>query len=346
MIVTADLHLKEETADVVFREVFRGLEVAAANDMDQTLAILGDVFDVRNVVPVWLLNKFLDTLSRWVSMGFHVIMIPGNHDQYDAGGRNVLEVYEWGEPLAGQGRVSVYSHPTIDKWGLWVPYVDDKEHLEATLDEWVPNLESSPGVVFGHWGVVGAQRDPHHLDTDGIWLGDSRWPVMMILGHYHKHHGAMPGEGGVWDVQVKQAFSYAYLGSPYQTRASEAGQVKGYGVWDGRELRFEAMDWGPKYQKVALVAGQILDLASFETRDDVRVTAGPGVDPEAIGVQLKEAGFTRFTVTPEVEENQARLDVKADADLLDYAREYVRQYAGDLPQDELLDVFRQLWADQ
>lgn len=318
MIVTADLHIKESTADLVLGKILPELIEIARGSFGKVV-ILGDVFDVRHVVPVWLLTGFRDFLQQAVQSAVTVRMIPGNHDQYDDQGRNVLEVFG---DISG---VAVFTKPHLDTKGiLWMPYAP----TAAIKQELSNPVAERARYVFGHFAALGAERDPHHLDTEGV--DSAQYPQQFVLGHYHKpqHIGNL-----------------TYVGSPYQTRSSEAGQVKGYlEIRAGDQLVFQEKGWGPKYHTLQLGARDELDVQGMSQGDDVRITAAKGADIDKMTRQL-EAAKVRFVITPEVEDIEARLDVDPHADLLEYAEAYIG--LGDTPEGvspgELKDAFRRLW---
>lgn len=327
MIVTADLHLREESADVVLREVLPGVFQTCMERGDLNVAILGDLLHFRYKVDARIQNAVADELKRWVMAGIRVRILPGNHDQYEVGGRNALELF-----AEIQG-VSVYSVPTWDAEGLWIPYRKDPAAIVAALA--TPGHESPVAKLFLHHGIKGSWMNDNMQDSEGLELSElqpQRWQV-ILCGHYHKHQKV---GGNLW-----------YIGSPWQTGPNEAGQEKGLVQLSGQALAFMPRHWGPKFHRFNVKAGETLDLSKVNPRDEVRVkTVGVGAEAAAavLGKQLVEAGLTHHVVTPEVAPTQARLTVPPGATLAHYAQAYVAQSETELDKERLMALYRELTA--
>lgn len=319
MLILSDLHLREETADTVCDQILPDVRKIAPEDGTQTIAILGDVFHVRYHVSVRLLLRLRDELNRGGEAGLSYIIIPGNHDQIDVHGRNVLE------HLDDLPHVSVYTEPTWDEYGLWFPYRKPElvpELLNCALDLGdVADLN----VLFIHHGVKGAWMNDNVQNVDGLELEPYSFGT-IVCGHYHRHQKV--GKN-VW-----------YVGSPYQTRADEAGQPKGYCMWDGNQLTFHEMNWGRKYHKLEAVAGT-LDLQGVQPGDEVRVTVKTEVEAEALGKTLSGLEVTHV-ITVAAKSQEARLAVEDGASLETFAEAYVEASPTELDKKKLLSTFRQI----
>ena len=332
MIITADLHLREESADVVLREVLPGIFQTCMDTNERDVAILGDLLHFRYKIDARIQNAVKDELKRWTLAGIRVRIIPGNHDQYEVSGRNALELFA---EIPG---VSVYSVPTWDADGLWIPYRKDPAAIRAALATPRPPTAPMGGdsyILFMHHGIKGAWMNDNVQDGDGLELAElqpNRWKV-ILCGHYHKHQ--------------KMGANLWYIGSPWQTGSNESGQAKGLVQLSGNGIAFVSRQWGPRFHRFELQAGQSLDLRGVSTRDEVRVkTVGAGAEAAAavLGKQLVEAGLTHHVVTPEVAPTQARLTVPASATLEHYAQAYVTQAETDLDKARLMAVYRELSA--
>ena len=145
MILLADLHLKEETADLVAAVLDATLE-AAQRHGDSDVAILGDLLTLRHVVPVKLMNLIGDALSTGASQGIHWYLLAGNHDQVDYRGRNALECF------GGAPYVDVYTDPAWNRHGLWVPHRYDAGAILESIR--IPRAAGKePGVLFAHQAI-------------------------------------------------------------------------------------------------------------------------------------------------------------------------------------------------
>jgi len=311
MLLTADLHLREESADVIFGEVLPGILDIALQRGETLIVIDGDLLHVRYQVAVLLYNRLAEALKGWAESGIEIILLPGNHDQVDLAGHNALEVLD---EIEG---VTVVTEPCWLKGFAWVPYRKDPTELVRILLDLLAREDSQAySNVFMHAGVTGALQNDSIYDSDGVPLGALVPWNTVVCGHYHK-----PQTIG----------NVRYLGSPWQTRADEAGQEKG--VWiapdDPEAFCLEAMEflpqrWGPCYHNIVLGQDAQLDVSGIDKRDIVRVKTAEGVDPATVGKVLAQAGIERHTVTPTVEAPQERLDVVQGSPLEDYVQSYLK----------------------
>ena len=312
MIIFADLHLREETEDTVFNAVLPGLIDGAGSRGDKVIACLGDLFHFRYKIAARLQNKLYDWFTQHEDYQFKIL--PGNHDQYDINGRNALEVFN------SLDNVQVFTQATVDKDGLWIPYRKDNTDVEELIAK---NLKKTK-TAFMHHGIQGAAMNDCIQDTDGLPPAMFQQFKTVLLGHYHKR---------------QTIGNCHYIGSPYQIKSDEAGQAKGFAIWDGKKLEYVDRDWGIKYHRVTVNSLNELNLDQFGKDDEIRIKAGPGVDPAKLGKKLAKAGFQHHTVTPEVEPLQVRLNVAPDSNITNYAQAYVQQTETPLDKDRLLEIF-------
>jgi len=330
MIVFSDVHLREETADVVLGEVLPGLRQACLQHGRDPggyceAVCLGDFFHIRYKIDARIQNLVADEFRAWSEAGIHTRILPGNHDQYDVNGRNALELFN------EIHHVDVYTQPTVDGDGVWIPYRRNPEDILRALQTLPRNVNlQGKLVLWMHHGVRGAWANDNIQNRDGLEPEKFEGFHIVLCGHYHKRQTV----GRVH-----------YVGSPYQTRADESGQAKGYCSFDGETLRYFDAIWGPRFHRLEVRAGETLDLSGVAPRDEVRVrTVGPGAErlAEELGKQLAGSGIERHTVTPEVEPPEARLDVQANATMDDYVRAYVAQFGGELDPNRLVATFKEL----
>lgn len=323
-LVFSDVHLDEDSAQVVLENVFPGIREAAKEHGIKDIIMLGDLWHVRYKVDIRIQNALKDELLKWDKAGLYLRILPGNHDQVDVNGRNALEVFNQ------MRRVDVYSSPIWDADGLWIPYrkrIEDVIDLIENLGANSMNIEGKK-TLFAHAPVQGALMNDHMKSGDGLPITALKQFDRVLLGHFHKRQQWRYGKTKVW-----------YVGSVREVSANEAGEAKGFALWDGDKLEYVTKQWGPRHHKVYLQKGEAIDWSGFHPGDDVRVTTGPGVDVEDVGKILSRAGV-RHTVTPEVKVAEQRLQVESDASLLQYAKAYVKELAPeDLSQARLMQTF-------
>jgi hypothetical protein len=306
VILFSDLHLTEDSADTVFNEVLPGIEQAALAD-DRDIGFLGDWWHIRYKVSVALLNRTHEWLLGLLDKQIHLRLLPGNHDQINVAGENALDVF------GGLPHVKVYSIPQWDGDGLWIPYRQDPKDIEKAL----ATPGGSKGVLFMHHGVRGAMQNDQVQNTEGLPVGAFSQFGCIWCGHYH--------------MRQNVGKTLCYVGSPYQTRANEAGQNKGYTILHGNTFQHVTTRWGKRYHMLELDnyrSGKLplpdgIDLA----RDEIRIKTKAGVNPEAVGKALVKLGSINHVVTPEVEAGDQRLPVAAGAGLQDFVKAYVAKHA-------------------
>lgn len=327
-IVFSDLHLREPSEKVCF-DVLEAIAKLAVED-DKRVVFCGDWWHLRYQVSVRLLNRVTAVLAHWEQLGIHVDLLPGNHDQVNVLGANALEVFEVFD------NVTVWSEAglrTDEGWGF-VPYrkdpVEQLELLKAVIGE-------NPDVVFGHFGLRGAQMNSGRKDQEGLAV-DPSWP-MLVLGHYHKAQGDQ---------------NWRYVGSPYQTDFGEAGNWSGCTRFDGKEFTWVPLEVGaPKHYVVPWDVAQSeqppscpdgVDLAVDRVRLDIKAP------PEAIvkgsfRQLIKEQGLSeaQVNVIPVAPEREVKLSLGRGESLLDAVGRFAMERLGSSSADDPMEMLRS-WA--
>jgi len=261
VIYFSDLHMSPESEDTCFAVLDAVL--AMQRETGHAVGFLGDFWHTRYQLPVYLLNRVREKLREFRNL----YVLPGNHDQYDVNGRHALEVFD---NLEG---VDVLSHPAWDvATGCWLPYRKNADELV----QWIkghPRPDGYPDVAHLHHGIVGASMNNGMVagEREGLHVRDLPF-ARVYCGHWHRHQ------------EVAQC---VFVGSQWQTRGDEAGQVKGVVVagspadvlrmWKPGHLtdvmwRFQPLHLGPAHHK--LVAFTQAELAQVKPGDRVRVPAG------------------------------------------------------------------------
>jgi DNA repair exonuclease SbcCD nuclease subunit len=290
------------------------------------IACLGDFFHLRYQIPIVLLNLVKRWRDHVVADGLELLIQPGNHDQADELGANALEVF------AGEG-VRVFTDPTIRHGCAWIPYRKDLAEVKAWLD-----FARAQGVkvVFGHLPVLGAFQNNMIKDANGCPLSWFKGFALVVLGHYHKR---------------QQWGAVHYVGSPWQTRADEAGQAKGFAVVDLEKpsLEYVTTQWGRAHHRVDLSDKPLdnflarMKWAGIQHGDRVRVTVQSEADVEKAKQGLAQAGFLDAVVEPkQVTASGPRLGLGKGATLGEYARAYAAERKGQLDEAVLVQTFEEI----
>lgn len=315
ILLFSDLHLRSESRDVCV-QVLNGVRDTARNLGITQVGFTGDFFHVRYSIPVDIVNVTHEWAKSLKEADLDLIFLPGNHDQVNLEGRHALEVFE-------ADHIKVYTEPTEDEFGAWLPYRKDPEVVQQALDSF-----SSP-VLFAHVPIRGAMMNNLLPDENGLPLEMFEKFDKVLTGHYHKRqvHG---------NVQ--------YLGSPWQTRGDEWGQEKGFTVYDSdtKEVEFVEKHYGPKFHrlKASELSAYSADISPF---DKVRILSDNQEELKKAGHDLANRGLTAFSLefTGEVIQEQ-RIKADKQTTLSEYARLYVGDSDTDLDQDRLLREFEGL----
>lgn len=232
-ILYSDVHLKRESLGIV-KHVFDFIgEQAIKLGVVKSGGFVvnnGDLFDQRGVIPTSCLDLLVETRQKWLEAGITHIDNIGNHDQEDRDGDvHPLKIFEsfldW----------HVCSKPTYIEelgWAI-IPYTHG---LEAALKE-VKAVK--PKVLFVHAGIKSAFRNDKSRDTDGISIELFESFPRVFSGHYHFRH----------EVENVQ-----YIGSPYQQSFAEAGQDKGFLLFNDKtgKITFHEIPDTPKHYDISL----------------------------------------------------------------------------------------------
>lgn len=323
--VFSDLHVRADNTETTLG-VVRAMREEALALGASAVGFLGDFFHVRGLMPVTLQNAVVDELDAWARAGLRLIVLTGNHDQVDVQGRNALEVFR------AHPAVTLHERPTVDEWGLWIPYMHDLDDVRRVLAEhamWAVSPGAWTGVVYWHGPMLGASMNDRVLADRGLNLDDFAGYRLAALGHFHK----------------RQTFGHVhYVGSPWETRADEGGQSKGYAIVDVDHATLTYVDraWGPKHVAVTAdtAAGALEQLAGVGAEARVRVSV-PEEQIEAVSKAL--AGrVADFVVTPAaVAVTSARALPNARLTLRQHAERLVAERAGDLDPAALLRAYEE-----
>ena len=311
ILLFSDLHLKPET-EAICMPILDNIIQEAVDRKIPTIGFLGDFWHMRYQVPVHLLNAVQEWLTRIGGAGLAVRFLPGNHDQINVVGENALQVFN------APPNVKVYTEPTVDEFGAWLPYRKDHDVVKAALKGF---RKHKARTLFAHLPVRGAMQNNLVADEDGLMVSSFKGFRRVILGHYHKRQEWMNG-------------SMCYLGSPWQTRSDEWGQPKGFAVFDAEQNTLEFVDkkWGPRHHRFPEMAS-VEALAAHMTRhlvnegDHVRVELPTKEDCKRVVEWLSKQGIKCVATPKEAALPQPRFAFKEGTSLTEYAHQYVQDKA-------------------
>lgn len=223
MLLFSDLHCSIKTLDLCL-SILRNIHTRAKK-LDTTVGFLGDFFDTvyrRGTIPVEMLNTLLYYFSNEWSV--KMIMIPGNHDYIDASEtEHALDAFEYASTY-----IKVINKPMVLDNILWVPWKRNNDEIKSVFQSM-----TDYDVIFGHFDVIGAM---HSNIVSDRGLKKEDFPTLTITGHYHR-----PQMYG----------NVVYIGSPYQTSMSEAGQKKRLiHLKNRKDIVSIPVSYGPKRFKI------------------------------------------------------------------------------------------------
>ena len=270
-ILFSDLHCSPSSISTCL-EVLSTVHYEAVK-RNAGIIFLGDFWHHRGTVRIDTLNAVLRAMSSWK---VPLMMIPGNHDQVTLGGLEhgltpLGNAYYVGDNTAEGVTTTMYpgplifTHPTKFRDALFVPYIRDSRIFQHVLES---SASNSSLAQFVHVDVTGAYMNDLIVSQGGVPLSLFPKDSPIYSGHFHKPHTvtapkAAPG------VAVK------YVGSPYQTSLSEAGQEKklllvdascGWGLAETIPISV-----GKRYHRI-FSASRLLDLDGVAAKDRVVVS--------------------------------------------------------------------------
>ena len=317
MILFSDLHLKPESEDVCF-EVLAKVRELAEKSKDKRVGFLGDFWHMRYQVPVHLLNRLHEEFVRFQEAEITLLILPGNHDQIDVLGANALEVFE------AFDHVNVFTEPAVVDGILWMPYRRDPLEVQHALD-WARKQKIKN--VFAHLPIQGALQNNNHADTDGLPVGMFKGFRSVMLGHYHKQQTIANGMA-------------CYVGSPYQTRADEWGQEKGFVEWHpNKKFTRHNFVFGKRYHRIDGLP--MAPLEGIGPEDHVKIV----VQTEAEAKELRKDNLGAKELVIEVKESETtapRFGFAKGTTLTEYASAFVEEHKGAADPKDLLRIFEEV----
>jgi DNA repair exonuclease SbcCD nuclease subunit len=204
LIHTSDTHLGSDWRPDIVADAFRAVVDGVTELKGDALLVVGDVFDHARI-PDEILEFFLDQVRR---LAVPVVVLPGNHDLYDANSLYFREPFQ-NKPnnfhlltSAEGGKISL-PELTLDLWGRAMP---------SHTPEFKPLL-NMPAAENGNW-LVALAHAHFHFDYDTDRRSAPIYPQevaeapcdYLALGHWDRH--VEVSQGG-----VKAIYSGAPLGA-------------------------------------------------------------------------------------------------------------------------------------
>ena len=152
LIHTSDLHLGDNIGHPLAEGALRAVVDAVPRLGGDLLLLVGDIFD-NDRVSDGVVEAFLEEMGRLTSAS---VLLPGNHDLYDAGSVYQREVFR--------------NKPS-------------NLHIITRTDG---EAVSFPELTLNVWGRAMPGHTPEFRPLEGMPSnGDARWLVALAHGHFH-----------------------------------------------------------------------------------------------------------------------------------------------------------------
>lgn len=257
-ILFSDFHIHNHAND--WRKVDDALEVldwihkeAVDRKIDKVF-FLGDFFHVRGYMYPSIVARAYKALAKFRDSDIEMFLLVGNHDMPYKNTTKHNCITAFGDLAHIIEQPMVYEGANYDFYLL--PYVESTSKLNWAIDKLsqiakggevrngntisrkaTTNSEKQ-NVLLAHLDIKGAKFHTHVKSTHGTNSTKlSKAFDLVLTGHYHTHQQV---KDNVW-----------YIGSPYQINFGEAGEQKGFIVFDDGELEFVENTFSPKYMYVS-----------------------------------------------------------------------------------------------
>jgi DNA repair exonuclease SbcCD nuclease subunit len=195
---------------------------------------LGDVFHLKDRIPVRVWNEFMKVLGKWDSEGLHSFWLMGNHDVDKDIAIKSFSISNRAHPI-----YSPAVHTLNNFRCLFLPYNINPEVITQYEDiEIVFMHDYFRGVSYFREGITA---------REGFPLSRLKNIPRTFSGHAHMFQEIVRGR--VW-----------HIGSPYQTSFNEVGQKKYFAHLTPAFLEFHEFKF-PEFVQVDMgKSGELVDV--------------------------------------------------------------------------------------
>ena len=209
ILITTDFHINYKESSGIFVKIALDyidyIEHYCLDNGIENIFFLGDVFEksikIRHDSFVPLFFK-LQSINR---KGLKVYFILGNHDIYSVDNDSIVETFE---PIVTR---------VIKDCEIFTIGGREFTFLSYTKDE--KKIPEKGDVLMTHLAIADFEFDNDYHATETVALKPELFAGFnqVFSGHFHKPQH----KGNIW-----------FVGSPYQLNLGEAGQKKGFGIYD------------------------------------------------------------------------------------------------------------------
>jgi DNA repair exonuclease SbcCD nuclease subunit len=279
--------------------------------------LAGDLFNIRGKINILVYNAMYDQIKLFGEAGITVILVAGNHDDYDNSDipETALHAFkDLNNVIVFQSNGS-YDIEGTDITLDCVPFTKNKESILNYINSCENDGRSH--ILVTHLGVSGASvGQSSYPMQDAFNVGELRPDFFkyIILGHYHKHQ---------FIAKLPHVF---YCGSPIQHSFNDEGADNGFVVLDTSK-RYDV-------QFVPIPNPRFFTVNGTVTQEELQSHADQG---NYLRVQLKENEVQAFnSIIPqgllykmELQKEyvqETRVDVKIGMSFEDIVTTYAEEF--------------------
>lgn len=318
VIITSDWHIEDGIYKDICLDFVTYLQDFANTNEIRDIIIAGDIFEksskIKNSAFIPLFFKFKELKEE----GFNLYFLLGNHDIFNMENDSLVETFApFGKVIKTPEEIEIFNRKFY-----FVPYTKDETEIPDFGD-----------VLITHLGIVGFELDNRYHVNEKIGLPVSKFKdwKWVFSGHFHR-------------PQKKE--NIIYMGSPYQMNFGEAGQKKGFCIFDTEADEYSRVwyDAAPTYIKIK--ARDFLKNPVDVSNSFLKVCIDEKLDNY---LQLKHILFEKgaIEVHPDFEESKEDIQVGIEEridlnlDVLDMVKDYIinKIKIDKIDNDKLLDIF-------
>lgn len=275
-----------------------------------TCLMAGDLFHSRGSVETVVFNSVYKVFERFKQDNIEVIMIAGNHDQFDSSPVPENSLYTFNQickVVSVPETIDLIDKDTGEIIKLCaLPYSKDKLMLKKYLDKFVEDTKDDTGsdrILMAHLGLSGSLIGSANYVISDEWnINDlnERYFKYTVLGHYHKPQFVTDG--------------CFYTGSLLQNNFNDEGDKHGFMVLD-TDFRWDIQQVALDYPEFITITKDNVETFSAEqlAKNYIRVASNATDADEVMGALdsvISEAAYAY----EEDAFNQIRVEVEKDYD--------------------------------
>lgn len=302
-----------------------------------TCLMAGDLFHSRGSVETVVFNSVYKVFERFKQDNIEVIMIAGNHDQFDSSPVPENSLYTFNQickVVSVPETIDLIDKDTGEIIKLCaLPYSKDKLMLKKYLDKFVEDTKGDTGsdkILMAHLGLSGSLIGSANYVISDEWnINDlnERYFKYTVLGHYHKPQFVTEG--------------CFYTGSLLQNNFNDEGDKHGFMVLD-TDFRWDVQQVALDYPEFITITKDNVENFSAEqlAKNYIRVASNATDADEVIGAldsviseaayAYEEDAFNQIRVEVEKDyDSDNRSDISISMSLTEVIQVYAKENAAD-----------------